>query len=92
MTHEQQLIKSLYVARMERREAKKELIKASERLGKCQKPDPCYDPVFSEGERCKVCIEKQPIWRRYKKASVAAGVALRQVIAAGKKLSTEETK
>lgn len=92
----EQLVLNLYQRRTERDSAKAELVGLSDKIGKCEPESngyghlPCYGVNnLDEFDWCEICQTKQPVWRKYREAAVAAGVALRKVIALGKKLELD---
>jgi len=87
----EKLIKDLYIARQNHRQARKGRREQFERIGNCEfdlseeENRPCYH--INRSKWCDPCKQRQLVNDEYVIVANLAGVALRKVLAAGKKLS-----
>ena len=85
----EELVLCLYEARREAKRTLKLWQEKAAEVGQCEGHNeedwPCY--LQKNHDLCEVCAAKQPFWEARQKASIAAGVALRRVLNAGKLIS-----
>lgn len=85
----ERLVLCLFEARRDAKNALKLWQEKAAEIGRCagcdEEEGACY--LQRNPDLCDVCAAKQPFWEARQKASIAAGVALRRVLNAGKFLS-----
>ena len=88
----QRLVRRLYEARQEAKQAKQARRELSEKIGNCEMaPDfpgepgiACYNNSSRPKEKwCDVCKQKLPVWENYRRKTNLAAAALRELIRVG---------
>ena len=84
----ERLVIRLVVARDALKAAKAARRQLAERLGRCDGYNHESGPCFRnpDSEQCDICNEKKPVFEAYQKAATEAGVALRMLVNAGRRL------